>query len=204
MTEPATGEGTFAPDYFEAMYAKEADPWQFATSAYEREKYAATLAALPRPHYAAAFEIGCSVGVLTQMLAPRCGTLLATDVVARALDEARMRCRDNANVRFAQMQVPNDWPEGMFDLILLSEVGYYLSLDDLARVRAQSAASLLPGGHLLLVHWTPQIDECVLTGDGVHEFIKEWEGTRFAHRVGERAATYRLDLWERLPDSERS
>ncbi len=203
MTEPVASEGTFAPDYFEAMYAREADPWQFATSAYEREKYAATLAALPHPRYDAAFEIGCSVGVLTQMLAPRCETLLATDVVARALEEARARCRDDANVSFAQMQVPGDWPKGMFDLILLSEVGYYLSLDDLARVRAQSAASLVPGGHLLLVHWTPHIDGCVLAGDGVHEFFQEWEGTRFAHRVGERAATYRLDLWERLPDDER-
>lgn len=202
MTEPATDGSTFAPDYFEAMYAKEADPWQFATSTYEREKYTATLAALPRPRYDAAFEIGCSVGVLTQMLAPKCAALLATDVAARALDEARARCRNEANVRFQQMQVPGDWPEGAFDLILLSEVGYYLSLDDLARVRAQSAASLVPGGHLLLVHWTPRIDGCVLTGDSVHQVFEEWEGTRFAHRVGERAATYRLDLWERLPDGE--
>ena len=203
MTDPAaapTPGESFPPDYFAAMYARDTDPWGFATSAYEREKYAATLAALPRARYDAAFEIGCSVGVLTEMLAPRCDALLATDCVARVLETARARCADYPQVRFAAMQVPGEWPEGMYDLILLSEVGYYLSLDDLARLRAQIAAQLIPGGHLLLVHWTPRIAECALTGDGVHRFFQEWEGTRFAHRVGQRAATYRLDLWERLPD----
>ena len=199
---PASGE-SFPSGYFEAMYARETDPWGFATSAYEREKYAATIAALPRSRYHAAFEIGCSVGVLTEMLAPRCDALLATDCAASVLDTARARCAEYPQVQFAAMQVPEDWPEGMLDLIVLSEVGYYLSLSDLGTLRARIAAHLVPGGHLLLVHWTPRINECVLTGDDVHALFHEWEGTRFSHRVGERAATYRLDLWERLPDVTR-
>ena len=68
---------TLPAAYFDSLYAAEADPWAFATSDYEREKYAATLAALPRPHYARALEIGCSIGVLTRMLAGRVGASLA-------------------------------------------------------------------------------------------------------------------------------
>ena len=34
--------------YFEAIYERDPDPWRFQTSAYERAKYDATLAALGR------------------------------------------------------------------------------------------------------------------------------------------------------------
>ena len=65
--------------YFEAIYQADADPWRFATSDYEREKYAATLAALPLQAYRSGFEVGCSIGVLTSQLARRCDRLLAVD-----------------------------------------------------------------------------------------------------------------------------
>lgn len=131
---------------FEAMYRADPDPWKFATSDDEREKYAAPLAALPRPRYRRASEIGCSVGVPTRQLAARCHELLAVDVSETALAEARKRCADQPNVRFARMHVPAAFPPGPFDLILLSEVGHYLSADDLARARAATLAHLEPGG----------------------------------------------------------
>ena len=68
------------PSYFEALYASDPDPWRFASSDYERDKYAATLAALPRQLYRSGLEVGCSIGVLTAMLASRCRRLLAVDV----------------------------------------------------------------------------------------------------------------------------
>ncbi|RYI86437.1 MAG: hypothetical protein EON47_22590, partial [Acetobacteraceae bacterium] len=80
MTLPAT--------YFDALYAATPDPWAFASSDYEREKYAATLAALPRPHYARVLEIGCSIGVLTRMLAGRGDAVVALDVAETALAAA--------------------------------------------------------------------------------------------------------------------
>ena len=65
--------------YFEEIYARDPDPWDFATSDYERAKYEATVAALPKTRYARGFEVGCSIGVLSRMLAARC--LLVTSVV---------------------------------------------------------------------------------------------------------------------------
>src|SRR6478609_8966907 len=59
------------PDYFERVYREADDPWRFASSPYEAAKYAATLAAVPRARYRNAFEIGCSIGVLTERLAGR-------------------------------------------------------------------------------------------------------------------------------------
>ncbi len=150
---------TLGPDYFDGVYRASTDPWQFASSPYEREKYAATLAALPRPHYARAFEIGCSIGVLTAQLALRCGHLLSVDVSETALDQARQRCADLPQVEIKKMQVPSEFPAGEFDLILVSEVGYYWSPPDLARAADQMLAALPPGGQLLLVHWTPVVPD---------------------------------------------
>ena len=108
--------------YFEQLYGPDPDPWRFATSAYEREKYQSTLDALPRPHYESALEAGCSIGVLTRRLAARCDRLFAFDIAAAPLAAARRRCADAPGVRFARMTAPEDWPEGCFDLILLSEI----------------------------------------------------------------------------------
>ena len=70
---------TVPPEYFEEKYKADIDPWQFRTSGYERAKYRATLGSLTRKSYAAALEVGCSIGVLTQLLSRRCVSLLAID-----------------------------------------------------------------------------------------------------------------------------
>ena len=87
---------TMPPDYFDNRYAEDPDPWQFATSEYEAAKYAATLEALPKPHYASALEIGCSIGVFTKALAARCDALIGVDTAEKALEQARERCSGGA------------------------------------------------------------------------------------------------------------
>src|ERR1700722_19542894 len=121
---------TISPDYFEDLYATNIDPWKFASSEYEREKYAQTLAALPEASYGRALEVGCSIGVLTHQLASRCQYLLAVDAARAPLEEARQRCQKLGNIEFVQMFVPGEWPQGEFALILLSEVVYYLDAVD--------------------------------------------------------------------------
>ena len=118
--------------YFEALYAADADPWRFATSNYEKRKYARSMAALARARYGAGLEIGCSIGVMTRHLAQRCETLLAVDIAEAPLMAARRRCAGMPSVRFDRMKVPGDWPSGPFDLIVLSEVVYYLDEEDVA------------------------------------------------------------------------
>ena len=190
---------TLPPEYFDQVYQANRDPWDFETSPYERNKYAATLAALPREYYAAAFEIGCSLGVLTAQLAPRCGNLLAVDVSEAALTQARTRCANLPQVEMRLMRVPAEFPTQQFDLILLSEVGYYWSAADLARAGTQLLNGLRPGGQLLLVHWTPPVHDYPLTGDDVHEFFlaQTTEAGPLRYLTGQRHPTYRLDLLEK-------
>lgn len=199
MSDPNTKhpQESLPPNYFDELYRENPDPWQFETSPYEAAKYAATLAALPRARYAGAFEIGCSIGVLTEQLAGRCDALLAVDVSEVALDRAQERCRCLPQVRFARMRVPAEFPAEGFDLILLSEVGSYWTPEDLVRALDLMVAHLVPGGHLLLVHWTPFTADLVTPGDEVHDIVLRHAGTRLRHLLGQRASTYRLDLFER-------
>ena len=178
------------PGYFEALYAKDPDPWQFATSDYERDKYAATLGALPERRFAQAFEIGCSIGVLTRQLAERCDHLLAVDVSDLALDQARERC---PGVSFANMDLRTEWPEGAFDLILFSEVLYYLGLDGIDRVAQHTARSLAPGGVVVLVNWAGVTDGAC-TGDEAAELFIKASASRLSSSVLTRAERYRLDV----------
>jgi 2-polyprenyl-3-methyl-5-hydroxy-6-metoxy-1,4-benzoquinol methylase len=182
---------THGQDYFDALYAAEADPWQFATSPYERAKYAATIAALPAAPIAAAFEVGCSIGVLTRQLAAQCGTLLAVDLAEAPLVAARQRCADCANVTIAAMRIPQEWPGETFDLVVLSEVLYFLAPEDVAATARRTRHSLSGGGHALLVHYTLPTNYPMRGDAAVALFMAESGGTPIRQQ---REAQYRLDL----------
>jgi SAM-dependent methyltransferase len=188
--------GTLAPDYFESLYARDGDPWKFASSDYEREKYARTLAALPEARYGAALEVGCSIGVLTSELAKRCDRLVAIDAAPTPLIEARRRCGELTNVEFAQMFVPGAWPDGVFDLILLSEVIYYLDAGDVAELAKRVEAALAPRATILLVHWTGETDY-PLSGDHAAELFIQCLGDRVEVVGSDQRPNYRLDVLKR-------
>jgi SAM-dependent methyltransferase len=185
--------GTIPAEYFIGMYGSDADPWRFATSPYERSKYAATIASLPRERYESALEIGCSIGVLTHELARRCDALLAIDPAPVALAAARERNQDHAHVTFLEGSVPADYPAGRFDLVVLSEVAYYLAAPDLERLADQVGASLRPGGTVILVHWLGETDY-PLTGDEAADLFCRAASSYADIETQTRNADYRLDL----------
>jgi cyclopropane fatty-acyl-phospholipid synthase-like methyltransferase len=187
---------TLQPEYFDAIYSGDADPWKFATSPYERAKYTLTLNAMPNSRYARALEIGCSIGVLTRSLAARCDAVLAVDAAQTPLAEAKRRCADLQSVRFEQMFVPGEWPEGIFDLILLSEIVYYLSCDDVGRLAARVMQSLPKGGSVILVHWIGETDY-PLSGDEAALSFIERVGPSCAIKRADRYRQFRLDVLSR-------
>jgi SAM-dependent methyltransferase len=188
---------SLAPHYFDALYQADPDPWKFETSDYEANKYAATIAALPKSRYRSAFEIGGSIGVLTEKLAERTDALLSIDVSKLAQDWAIQRCQHLPQVKFQIMQVPQEFPDQTFDLVLVSEVGYYWDWADLRTAQQQILDALEPGGHLLLVHWTLYAKDYPLTGDEVHDAFLELSPVHLNHLLEQREAEYRLDLFER-------
>ena len=198
-------DSTLPTTYFDDVYGANTDPWAFETSPYERAKYAATMAALPQERYGNAFEIGCSIGVLSELLAQRCDRLLSVDASELPLEIARKRLASYPHVTVRQLSVPGAFPDDQFDLIVVSEVGYYLSLDDLKSLRQLLLDHLTRDGHLLLVHWTPVVLDYPLTGDQVHDLFLEITGAGqpLTHLLNQREETYRLDLFEKEAGTQR-
>jgi cyclopropane fatty-acyl-phospholipid synthase-like methyltransferase len=193
MNEPGQ---TLLPEYFDALYTADPDPWKFAANPYERDKYALTLKAMPKPRYRYALEVGCSIGVLTRSLASRCDTLVAIDAAQTPLIEARRRCADLPGVRFEHMFVPEQWPSGDFELILLSEVVYYFSREDVGRLAARVADSVAKGGSVILVHWTGPTNY-PLSGDEATALFVERIGPGYLVERADRYAEFRLDVLSR-------
>jgi cyclopropane fatty-acyl-phospholipid synthase-like methyltransferase len=193
MSEPRP---TLNPEYFDALYTADPDPWNFAASPYEQEKYALTLNAMPKPHYRSALEVGCSIGVLTRSLASHCNTVVAIDAAQMPLVEARRRCADLPGVRFEQMFVPEQWPDGVFELILLSEIVYYLGAEDVSRLAARVMRSLPRGGSVILVHWTGPTDY-PLGGDKAAALFIERMGSACVVERADRYSRFRLDVLSR-------
>ena len=185
-------------DFFEALYQQNPDPWQFATSEYEAQKYATTLDALPNSLYRSGFEIGGSIGVLTEQLAKRCHSLLSVDVSEIPQRQAIDRCQHLDNIRFELMSIPDKFPDEYFDLVVLSEVGYYWSLPDLIKAQRLILEQMRPQGHLILVHWTVDARVLPLTGDAVHDAFVELVPDRLKHIKNLTMPQYRLDLFEKV------
>ncbi|MBM7412983.1 LmbE family N-acetylglucosaminyl deacetylase/protein-L-isoaspartate O-methyltransferase [Clavibacter michiganensis] len=166
------GDGTpaspSAAERFDAAYARAEDPWRVTTRWYERRKRLATLAALPDERYGRALEIGCSIGVTTAGLAERVDELLAVDVAPTAVERARVRLADAPHVRLEVRDVGADWPAGGFDLVVMSEVGYYLDDAAFDRVLAVLPEALGAAGTLVACHWRHPEGDFRRTGDEVH------------------------------------
>jgi trans-aconitate methyltransferase len=183
------------PEAFEERYRTDPDPWRFATSEYERARYAITMAALTRDRYANAFEPGCSIGELSILLAPRCDRLLSTDVSPTAVEKARQRCAGYKNVRVEFGDVRTVTLDASTDLIVLSELAYYFEVEPLEIISRRLAAALSGGGTLLAVHWLGESVDHVLHGDEVHEILLRSLPLR--HVKAQRHPGFRLDMWMR-------
>ncbi|WP_341733442.1 SAM-dependent methyltransferase [Microcoleus sp. EPA2] len=180
--------------FFDETYRQSTDPWGYTSSFYEISKFRTTIRCLPKVRFKNALEIGCAIGVLTEKLAAKCDRLLSVDYSELGLEEARKRCINLPQVRFEQMQIPQQFPTEQFDLILFSEVGYYLTLEDLHKTKDQIIDRLLPGGFLLMVHYRFPVESFILNGEIVNDtFIKE--SAPFLKHLGDpRQKNFRLDL----------
>jgi len=181
-------------EYFEGLYAASEDPWNFAASEYEQTKYARTLAELGGRTFRRALEAGASIGVFTEMLADRCEELLAVDVSERAVTAARRRLSGRGHVRVERRTLPEEMPEGPFDLIVASEVLYYFPMEEMLTVLRGFERELARGGVLLAVHWRRETETYPLQGDEVHDLLAEH--TRLLNTESIIEPDYRLDLFE--------
>ncbi len=178
------------------MYADNPDPWGFESRWYEHRKYALTLAALPELHYRSAFEPGCSVGVFTSLLAPRCDRLLATEIVPAALARAVDRLAEVDGITFQEAAIPEAWPVDSFDLVVLSEIAYYFDAETLTDIVDRLVQSAAPGSTVVAVHWRG-VTNYPLSGDDAHRILDTSRHLELI--VHHLEPDFVLDVWRRQP-----
>lgn len=184
---------SWSGEVFERLYRSNPDPWGFESSPYERAKYAETLAALEGRHFRAALELGCSIGVMSALLAPRCDRLLGVDIAETALGHARLRCAAHPHVAFRQAMLPAGFPAvepASCDLIVVSELLYFLSPADNAALAHRVRQALAPDGMVVAVNWTGETDT-PCTGDEAAPLFLDACGLPVTLAV--RREGYRLD-----------
>lgn len=180
-------------DYFDALFTQSDDPWRFKTRWYEERKRALTLACLPARHYGSIFEPGCANGELSAALAPRCDRLLVIDGSDKAIALAGQRLIGFSQAEARQGWMPDAWPDEGLDLIVISEVAYYLDADQLATLMLRTRASLNPGGTILACHWRRPIEGCLFNGDQVHDRLHA--GLNMQRLCTLTEPDFRLDVW---------
>ncbi|MFG1992876.1 class I SAM-dependent methyltransferase [Actinoplanes sp. NPDC048988] len=179
-------QASVSVDHFTNMYLVKDDPWDLATKWHDRRKYAVTMASLPRERYRRCYEPGASIGLLTRMLAERCDEVLAVDSVVEAVAAARDSLADLPNVRYEQANLPAGLPEGTFDLIVVGDLLYYLSAEDLDRLLDGLVERLEPGGDLVSVHFSNRADGGNYDGFNVHAALAARPGLeRLVHHDDE-------------------
>jgi SAM-dependent methyltransferase len=183
-------------EFFEHIYRRAPDPWNFAASDYEQGRYRSILDALGSQRYVRAFEPGCSIGILTALLAPICDRVEAIDISPTAVSRAREHCNKLANVDIVWGALPEAIPAGKFDLVVFSEIGYYFRRGPLAELSKRLISQISQSGTFLAVHWLGKSLDHLLSGDEVHRVLGSIPGLR--HIQAERHTGFRLDRWERL------
>lgn len=170
-----------APPGFDARYRADPDPWRVATSTYERRKRAVLLASLPRERYAAAWEPGCGIGVLTRELADRAARVDADDPSARAVELAAARCAGLDHVTVHRSGLPDCPLDDPADLVVAAEFLYYLpDLDACTDVLWQALA---PGGDLAVLHWRHAAEDTFLSGSSTQDRVARLLADRGARRL---------------------
>ena len=192
MTEPPSERKA----RFDQLFAANPDPWDIDTSDYERGKREAVLAALGKQRFARMLEVGCAGGALTERLAKFANSFVALDVSTKAIELAARRLHRCDSIEFVVAEVPDYWPKGQFDAVILSEVLYFLSVGEIRQVSQLARESLTGNGLCLLVNWIGTNDLPVDGDAAVKLFLDDapWQVAK-----ARREEFYRLDLLERTP-----
>jgi SAM-dependent methyltransferase len=186
----------WSPVAFEDKYRTDDDPWNFAHSPFEQGRYDDILDCLAARTFRHAYEPGCSVGALTERLAPRCQRLFANDVSPTVVQRARERCRDLANVTITVGSVLDEPPLAL-DLVVFAEIGYYFDVEQLAAVVDRLRAALVAGGCFVGCHWLGESADHQLHGSVVHTQLARSLEPDCAFTRHRGRPDYVIDVWTR-------
>lgn len=179
--------------YFDEKYKNNPDPWQFASSTYELDRYEHIYKALSHKQYNLIFEAGCSIGILTKKLSTLASFVTAIDISPTAVSIANQYCSQLNNVSIHCASLTDIHLDKKTDLLILSEIGYYFFAHEWKEIVMNLLSHCAPKTTILASHWLGFSAEHVLSGDEVHNIIQSVDGLHCEYK--ERNPLFRLERW---------
>ena len=185
---------------FDAMYRRQADPWSLRTAWYERRKLDILMASLPQARYRHALDLGCGEGEAVRRLAGRCDRVHAVDGSPAAVARCQAWAEETGatHVGACVLQLPRQWPagtRGQVDLLVVSELAYYLGDDDLALFLDHCLDTLAPDGDWAMCHYTRDFHDRRQPTERLHDALHRLPGLR--RIVTHDDVQFRLDIWRK-------
>jgi SAM-dependent methyltransferase len=138
---------------FDAKFADNDDPWRTFDDPDEALKRRAILHAMGAGPWGRVLEIAAGNGSNSAAIAPRARRLDATEATEHGTQLVAKAVRPyQGRARAIRLAVPGRLPRSQYDIILVAELIYYLSPRAMAHTARDIAASLRPGGTLVLAH----------------------------------------------------
>jgi SAM-dependent methyltransferase len=204
----ARGKAPDPTESFECLYLFKKDPWNYEKSEYERIKYESTVGILPRRIYNKALEIACSEGVLTSLIAEKANHVLGVDISPTAIERAKERFNDNPQIDFKIANAEETEFDEQYDLIVCSEMLYYLDdIDRITVLRDKLINSMETGGHIVLCHMRrtgdddegyppPLVGYPAMGANTVHGIFKKSKTIKMIDEI--KRPLYTITLFEKL------
>lgn len=195
---PGTPPGA---EHFETLYRGDNDPWGARDSAYEIEKRAALLEALGEERGESALEFGCGEGHISAALKDHFRTVAGFDLDPNIVARAQARHGEPGRVSFAVARMPGDFPDIRFDLLVLSEMLYFLTEPEIETLLSEACRHAKPDARLALVNYLGPT-ETPLSGDDAADFLL-MTAEKLTLERSERRDRYRIDVLRfRAPTAE--
>ena len=89
--------------------------------------------------------------------------------------------------------IPQQLPQQQYDLIVVSEMLYYLNQHELDQTITWLNQALRPNGCIVACHWLTPIDGFTLNGQTVHQQLKQ--ALNYSHSLVLQDQDFQLDVW---------
>ena len=91
------------------------------------------------------------------------------------------------------------WPAGPFDLVVLSEFGYFLPVENWQAVVDRTVTSLAAEATVLACHWRADFAERLVPTELLHELLHQRLPLRHVLRLDDE--DFLVDVWTSVPQS---
>ncbi len=145
-----------SPDIYDRLYAGKSDPWAYDHDPSEVSRHRLAVEMLDRVIaerglFARGFEIGCSEGIFTKLLAQRCISLLAVDFSRVAVERARNQVYANDSVAVERWNLRSEpIPQGLDLIVAMDVLRAFVRPREFRAARHKIVSALSPGGYVLV------------------------------------------------------